>query len=146
MNQPFYLLLSSDYTLTVNRISQQPIAIGFSSLAMYSLQFSQNTAASVSILDSSQSIVLSQTVRSVCNDEDLVLHDAFVSQNGLELIALFQITDSQNNLCPSQEMGIIVTFVGNTSTSCTLQYNSTVFSYNYGCHLALPSGTCDFVE
>ena len=143
VNLPYYLFLESDYTLTVNQVVQQPIATGSLSVAMYVLQFTRITTTTVSILDVSQSSVVSQRISPICNVHDLVVRDVQVNQDGLELLALFYITDSSYNKCPSQNVDISVTFVGNTSALCFLRHNTTVYPYNYVCRLMLPSGSCD---
>ena len=143
VNLPYYLFLESDYTLTVNRVVQQPIATGSLSVAMYALQFTRITTTTVTILDVSESSVVSQRISSICNVHDLVVRDVQVNQDGLELLALFYITDSSYNKCPGQNVDISVTFVGNTSALCMLQYNTTAYPYNYACRLMLPSGSCD---
>ena len=97
----------------------------------------------MTIHDVSESSVVSQRISSICNVHDLVVRDVQVNQDGLELLALFYITDSSYNKCPGQNVDISVTFVGNTSALCMLQYNTTAYPYNYACRLMLPSGSCD---
>ena len=146
VNQPYFLLLETSYTLTVNRVVQQPIAIGSQSIAMYALEFTRITTVTVSILDASQTSVVTQRVSTVCDNQDLMVRDVQVNQDGLELLALFYITDGSFNKCPRQNVDISVLFVGNTSALCILQYNTTVYPYNYLCRLMLPSGSCDVRE
>lgn len=141
-NQPYFLLLDASYSLTVDRVAQSPIVTGIPSVALYALLFTRVTSANVAILNASQTSILSQRISSVCNERDLVVRDVQVNQDGAELLALFYVTDSAYNKCPSQGFEIEATFVGNTTAMCVLQYNSSVYPYNYGCRLSLPSGLC----